>query len=93
MQLFNPLAQNTIRLRCVHVITINVLLNDGNVDSCTFEITVEEEVLGLDDNSILSSLVLYPNPAVDTFYLSNPKNLELESISIYDMTGRLINVG
>ena len=76
----------------VHVITINVLLNDGNVDSCTFEITVEEEILGLDDNSILSSLVLYPNPAVDTFYLSNPKNLELESISIYDMTGRLIKL-
>ncbi|MDC8004263.1 zinc-dependent metalloprotease [Aureisphaera galaxeae] len=72
----------------VHVITINVLLTDGSVDSCTFEVTVEES-LGLEDN-VLSSLVLHPNPTVETLYLSNPENLELESMSIYDMTGRLI---
>jgi hypothetical protein len=75
----------------VHEITVNALLNDGSILSCTFEITVEE-ILGLEDNLALSSLVLYPNPAVDTVYLSNPENLELESISIYDMMGRLIKL-
>lgn len=73
----------------VHVITINVLISDGVVDTCTFEITVEEDVLGLDDLA-LSSLVLYPNPAVETVNLSNPENLALETISIYDITGRLV---
>ena len=73
----------------VNVITVNALLNDGSIVSCSFEITVEE-VLGLGDNSILSSLTLYPNPAIETIFLSNPENLELESISIYDMTGRFI---
>lgn len=73
----------------VHEITLSALLENGSVVSCTFEITVEE-ILGLEDNSILSSLVLYPNPTVGTVYLSNPENLELESLSIYDMTGRLI---
>ncbi len=73
----------------VHEITLSALLNDGSVLSCSFEITVDES-LGLADNSILSSLILYPNPAVETLYLSNPENLELQSISIYDMIGKFI---
>jgi hypothetical protein len=73
----------------VHEITLSALLTSGDVINCTFEITVTD-VLGTDDNSILSSLILYPNPIVETLYISNPENLELETISIYDMTGRLI---
>ena len=75
----------------VHQISLSALLENGEVVSCTFEITVED-ILGSADNSILSSLALYPNPAVGTVYLSNPENFELESISIYDMTGRLIKL-
>jgi hypothetical protein len=75
----------------VHEITLSALLENGDVLTCTFEITVSE-LLGLEDNSILSSLILYPNPTVETLYVSNPQNLELESISIYDMTGRLIKL-
>jgi hypothetical protein len=75
----------------VHEITVNALLNDGSILSCSFEITVDE-VLGLGDNSILSSLTLSPNPAVETLYLSNPENLELKSISIYDILGRFIRL-
>ena len=72
-------------------ITISALLDDGSVVSCIFKITVVE-ILGLADNSILSSLVLYPNPTVETVNLSNPENLELKSISIYDMLGRFIKL-
>jgi len=46
----------------------------------------------LADNSILSSLILYPNPTVETLYLSNPENLELKSASIYDIIGRFIKL-
>jgi len=73
----------------VHVITVNALLDDGSIITCPFEITIDNN-LGLADNSILSSLLLYPNPASEIVRLGNPQNLELESISIYDMTGRLI---
>jgi hypothetical protein len=73
----------------VHEIELSALLDSGDVLSCTFEITVEE-ILGTADSILLNSLILYPNPAVETLYLSNPENLELESIEIYDVTGRLI---
>jgi hypothetical protein len=75
----------------VHEITVNALLNDGSIRSCSFEITVDNN-LGLGSNSILSSLTLSPNPAVDSVNLSNPENLELKSISIYDMLGRFITL-
>ena len=75
----------------VHTITLNALLESGEIGSCSFDITVEE-ALGLGDNTILSSLVLYPNPSSDFVKLSNPQNLDLETISIYDMMGRLIKL-
>ena len=73
----------------VHVITVNALLDDGSIITCPFEITIDNN-LGLTDNSILSSLLLYPNPASEIVRLGNPQNLDLEFISIFDMTGRLI---
>jgi len=73
----------------VHTITLTGEDPDGNEGSCTFDITVEA-ILSIGDNSILSSLSLYPNPAHNNVQLSNPENLELKTISIYDITGRLV---
>ena len=73
------------------MITVNALLNDGDVVSCSFEITIDNN-LELADNSILSSLLLYPNPTSEIVKLGNPQNLDLETISIYDMMGRLIKL-
>ena len=73
----------------VHEITVNALLNDETIITCTFEITIDNN-LELTDNSTLSSLILYPNPASELVKLGNPQNLDLETIFIYDMTGKLI---
>jgi len=75
----------------VHTITVSGLLNDGTIVSCSFDITVVDG-LGIGDNTSLSSLVLYPNPTSELVQLSNPQNLDLETISIYDMMGRLIKL-
>ncbi|MCW5520262.1 HYR domain-containing protein [Aureitalea sp. L0-47] len=61
----------------------------GNEACCTFELTVES-ILGGADPSNFGTITLYPNPANSEVYLSNPKQMELEQVSIYDMTGRLI---
>ena len=73
----------------VHEIAVNALLNDETIITCTFEITIDNN-LELTDNSTLSSLILYPNPASELVKLGNPQNLDLETIFIYDMTGKLI---
>ncbi|MBT8276785.1 MAG: T9SS type A sorting domain-containing protein [Bacteroidia bacterium] len=73
----------------VYTITLTGEDEDGNEGSCSFELTVEF-ILANYDASLLSSLALYPNPAFEYVQLSNPQNLELERIAIYDITGRLI---
>jgi surface protein len=44
--------------------------------------------LGLEDNELDSSILLYPNPVVDVIIIKS-ENL-LESILVYDVTGRVI---
>ena len=60
----------------------------GNVSTCSFELNVEE-ILGVNDTQ-LGSLILYPNPADNYVSLSNPNNLELFDVTVYDLMGRMI---
>ena len=46
--------------------------------------------MGLNDNEQLSAITLYPNPMENEMILANPKHIQLESASIYDLAGRLI---
>ena len=48
-----------------------------------------EELLSINDID-LSTLTLYPNPASKTVILDNPQNMDLDSVAIYDITGRLV---
>ncbi len=72
-----------------HIITLCATDEYGNEACCTFELTVES-ILGGADPANFGTLTLYPNPASSEIYLSNPKQMELDKVSIYDMTGRLV---
>ena len=61
----------------------NWIITDGGMD-CS------NPLLGVDKNSSLSGIILYPNPMENQLILGNPKNVLLENASIYDLTGRLI---
>jgi hypothetical protein len=73
----------------IHDITFTAEDEYGNVSTCSFELNIQE-LLGTTDNE-LESLVLYPNPANNQVYLSNPSQLELNEVIIYDLTGRMVN--
>ena len=49
-----------------------------------------EEVLGTNDDQYFKSIMLFPNPANNKFYLSNPSQLDLNNVSIHDLSGRII---
>lgn len=72
-----------------YTITLCATDASGNESCCTFELTVED-VLAINDNILLTSLGMYPNPASTTVYISNPDGLPLDNITIYDMRGRLV---
>ena len=70
-------------------ITMQVSDPSGNTDSCVFRLTIED-LLGVSEKTNLSSLLVYPNPADEEFVLANPKQLALQQLAIYDITGRLL---
>ncbi|WP_452229093.1 T9SS type A sorting domain-containing protein [Lacinutrix sp. MEBiC02404] len=45
--------------------------------------------LSAEDN-VMESLAVYPNPAYHTITLSNPKQLVLNNVNLYDLRGRLV---
>ncbi len=47
-------------------------------------------ILGVNENSLDSGLVLYPNPTSNVVNLVNRTNISLEKMTIYDMTGKLV---
>ena len=74
----------------LHVITLVAEDSFGNMESCEFELTIETE-LGTDNfRTGLESITLFPNPTTAAISINNPKQLPLESIAIYDISGRLI---
>ncbi|AJR04723.1 hypothetical protein AW14_02050 [Siansivirga zeaxanthinifaciens CC-SAMT-1] len=74
----------------VYTITLTAEDASGNIGSCDFELTVSAP-LGLEDlNRDIKTIQLYPNPSSNLVYLSNPSRINLQEVSIYDVTGRLI---
>ena len=72
------------------VITFTAEDEYGNVSTCSFELDIQE-VLGAGDVEDFASLVLYPNPADSKVNLSNPRQIDLKNVTIYDLTGRIVN--
>ena len=74
----------------IQVITFTAEDEYGNVSTCSFNLNVGE-ILGANDAEDFASLVLYPNPADSQVNLSNPRQMDLSDITIYDLTGRIVN--
>ncbi len=72
------------------VITFTAQDQYGNVSTCSFELDIQE-ILGAGDVEDFASLVLYPNPADSKVNLSNPRQIDLNNVTIYDLTGRIVN--
>jgi hypothetical protein len=74
-------------------IRFEVITNYGNPDFISFsEVAFSGTALVLNTPSfkLSNAINLYPNPAKDFIRISNNSNLELESITIYDMNGRKV---
>lgn len=67
-------------------VTHNVVFNGEVLETCSFDITVEE-FMNVSDLS-KNSLNVYPNPVKDILNISD--NKEISNISIYDLSGKKV---
>jgi len=72
-----------------HTINLTATDTSGNESSCSFEIVVDD---GLSTPEFdLQALKMYPNPARGSVTISNPNGMEIDSINIFDITGKQIS--
>jgi uncharacterized protein YrzB (UPF0473 family) len=69
-------------------ITITVTDPSGNTVSCQFDIFIDP-TLDMNASEILRGLQLFPNPTAASFSLSNVSDIQIESITILDISGRI----
>lgn len=73
-----------------HVITLTAIDNGGFESECEFIVVVDDLLGTQSQESLLDGIVLYPNPANQYVSISNPRFAALETISIFDITGRRV---
>jgi hypothetical protein len=79
-----PLSDGT------YTITLTATDEYGNTGTCEFELIVES-ILGIGDHSQdLGSIAMYPVPTKNTLNISNPQGIDLQTLEIYDLRGRLV---
>ena len=82
------LDQDTFTAIGVYVVNLTSTDASGNSITAAAEVTVDN-TLSVDDIDLNVEIKLYPNPASDNIYFEI-SNAKIQSISIYDINGRLI---
>ncbi len=84
----NPIAGTLVDVGDT-IITLTTTDDQGNENSCTFIVTVDE-LLGVDTNDFYNSIALYPNPTTGEITLANKTAIQLKNAIITDINGRTI---
>ncbi|SHF73819.1 Por secretion system C-terminal sorting domain-containing protein [Flavobacterium fluvii] len=76
------------------VITVNLLAGThniarGNSENALFYMKTSYTTLGLNDNTEVAKLTLYPNPVTNQLYFSS-SDRKINTVAIYNLTGALV---
>ncbi|GGD92187.1 T9SS type A sorting domain-containing protein [Planktosalinus lacus] len=80
---------HTILLSGIHQITLTAADDSNNVSNYTFEIEIGQTLSNV-ENDAFENLYLYPNPARNVTNINKPSGLEINSVDIYEINGRLV---
>ncbi|WP_431133298.1 T9SS type A sorting domain-containing protein [Psychroserpens mesophilus] len=75
-----------------YLISIEVTDDFENIESCSFNLKVDDTTLGVDDFQLSDhNIIVYPNPVLSTLNIKNTSQLKLINLEIIDVTGKLVN--
>jgi hypothetical protein len=86
----DPIAGTVVADGSVTAVTITSTDAAGNVSVCTFNLTVDA-TLSVNDLALDNALSIYPNPTANVFTLTNGSGASLETMTIVDVNGRIID--
>ncbi|RMB63977.1 T9SS C-terminal target domain-containing protein [Dokdonia sinensis] len=85
----SPEAGETVANGSVTDVIITATDEAGNTAECSFALTVDA-TLSATDFAFSNSISIYPNPVENLFTIDNKSNIELETLTIFDVNGRII---
>ena len=86
----DPAAGTVVADGSTTEVTITATDAAGNVTECVFNVTVDG-TLGVNDLALSNALSIYPNPTANVFTLTNGSGASLETMTIVDVNGRIID--
>ncbi|MFT5862894.1 MAG: hypothetical protein ACI828_001546 [Flavobacteriales bacterium] len=86
----DPIAGTVVADGSVTAVTITSTDAAGNVSVCTFNLTVDA-TLSVNDLALDNAVSIYPNPTANVFTLTNGSGASLETMTIVDVNGRIID--
>lgn len=74
----------------VYTVTLTAEDEYGNNSTCNFELTIDATVGIEDHNADIGSIKMFPNPAKNMVTITNPQQVSVDNLRIFDLRGRLI---
>jgi hypothetical protein len=79
-----------------NTITVTITDTAGNTNTCTSTITITDPlavcVLGIEENKLAGAISLFPNPTSGTITLLNNSNMDVHTVTIMDINGRILQL-
>ena len=87
------LAQDIRELNDTNREAASIIITNSTTNAiCDFPLMTEYSCeLSIEEDQLESGVDLYPNPANDAFFVKKASSINLESVIIYDVNGRLIS--
>lgn len=86
----NPAVGTQVGVGVIPIVITAVDIAGNDVD-CTFNLTVEEEILGVNETVLEDGISMFPNPTSSDITLVNNSTKQLVSIVFTDVNGRIIS--
>jgi hypothetical protein len=77
-----------------NTVTVTITDTAGNTNTCTPTVTITDPLvvclIGIEENELDGAVSLFPNPTSGQVTIFNSSNMDIESITILDINGRII---
>jgi hypothetical protein len=84
----DPIAGMIVNTGTIQTIILTATDQAGNQSTCSI---TAEIILGIESITVdLSQITIFPNPTKDRIVVSNPQQIYLKKITIYDLLGRIV---
>ncbi len=74
------------------LLDVNFKIGDVVIDPDMWLISKTDEILSIPSEQLKNSILIYPNPSPNSFYISILNNVYIRKVALYDLAGKLLKI-